>query len=99
LVLQIPKKDFKLDQQVLLNSRLKLFSRKLRSKWLGPFIVKDVKSYGAIHIEGLANKRSWMVNGQSWRTTCDCLLPFSFNECVKKMISMEEIGCGSNENM
>jgi len=37
------KKDFQLGQQVLLfNSRLKLFPRKLKSKWSGPFTIKKV---------------------------------------------------------
>jgi len=45
------KKDFKPGQQVLLfNSRLKLFPSKLKSKWPGPFVIKKVRSYGAIEL-------------------------------------------------
>jgi len=45
------KKDFKPGQQVLLlNSRLKLFPGKLKSKWSGPFVIKEVRSYGAIEL-------------------------------------------------
>ena len=45
------KKDFKPGQQVLLfNSRLKLFPGKLNSKWSGPFVIKEVRSYGAIEL-------------------------------------------------
>nr|KYP38659.1 hypothetical protein KK1_040090 [Cajanus cajan] len=44
--------------------QLKLFPGKLRSKWSGPFVIKEVKPYGAVEIEDPASKRSWMVNGQ-----------------------------------
>ena len=61
------KKEFKLGQQVLLfNSRLKLFTGKMKSKWSGPFIIKDVKPYGAVELfdPQLENlDRPWVVNG------------------------------------
>ena len=45
------KKNFQLEQQVLLfNSRLKLFLGKLKSKWSGPFTIKEVKPYGAVKL-------------------------------------------------
>ena len=45
------KKEFKPGQQVLLfNSRLKLFPGKLKSKWSGPFTIKDVKPYGVVEL-------------------------------------------------
>ena len=62
------KKDFKPGQQVLLfNSRLKFFIGKLKSKWSGPFTIKEVKPYGAVELfdpqlETL--DRTWIVNGQ-----------------------------------
>ncbi|KAI5410259.1 hypothetical protein KIW84_055669 [Lathyrus oleraceus] len=43
---------------------LKLFPGKLKSKWSGPFRVKEVKEYGAIVIEDMEKKESWTVNGQ-----------------------------------
>ena len=46
------KKDLKPGQQVLLfNSRLKLFLGKLKSKWSGPFVIKNVRPYGAIELD------------------------------------------------
>jgi len=46
------KRIFESGQLVLLfNSRLKLFPGKLKSRWLGLFVVKQVKLYGAIGIE------------------------------------------------
>ena len=42
----IAKKDFVVGQKVLLyNSRLELMSGKLRSKWIGPFVVTNVFPY------------------------------------------------------
>ncbi|MCI09223.1 protein NYNRIN-like, partial [Trifolium medium] len=62
---RIVNRDFHPGQKVLLfNSRLKLFPEKLKSKWSGPFIIKEVKPYGAIEIEDIGMKRSWTVNGQ-----------------------------------
>ncbi|GJX09899.1 DNA-directed DNA polymerase [Tanacetum coccineum] len=34
------------DQVLLFNSRLKIFSRKLKSRWSGPFIISEVYPYG-----------------------------------------------------
>ncbi|KAL0723040.1 hypothetical protein Bca4012_037639 [Brassica carinata] len=45
----ILKREFKAGDQVLLyNSRLKLFPGKLKSRWSGPFVIKEVRPYGAI---------------------------------------------------
>ncbi|XP_058767896.1 uncharacterized protein LOC131641608 [Vicia villosa] len=58
-------KSFHEGQMVLLfNSRLRLFPGKLKSKWSGPFVVKEVRDYGAIVIEDPKSKESWTVNGQ-----------------------------------
>ena len=62
------KKDFRLGQQVLLfNSRLKLFPGKIKSKWSGPFTIKEVKPYGAVELfdpQSETPDRTWIVNGQ-----------------------------------
>ena len=49
---------------LIFNSRVKLFPGKLKSKWSGPFRVKDVRPYGAVEIEDPVKKESWVVNGQ-----------------------------------
>ena len=80
---KIQKRTFYPGQLVLqFNSRLRLFPGKLRSKWSGPFVVKEVKSYGAIEIEEPATKRSWIVNGQRLKPyfggeidTCATIIP------------------------
>ena len=62
------KREFHPGQQVLLfNSRFKLFLGKLKSKWSGPFTIKDVKPYGAVELMDSSSSdpdRSWIVNGQ-----------------------------------
>ena len=62
---KILHKEFRPGQQVLLcNSNLKVFPEKLKSKWYGPFIVKEVNLYGAIVLEDPTSKRNWVLNGQ-----------------------------------
>ena len=47
----IIKRDFKEGNRFLLfNSRLKLYPKKLRSTWSGPFQVKHVYPHGAIEV-------------------------------------------------
>ncbi|XP_061351306.1 uncharacterized protein LOC133296360 [Gastrolobium bilobum] len=62
---KILPRDFKVGNQVLLfNSRLRLFPGKLKSRWSGPFVVRNMKSYGAVEISPLDSDRSFTVNGQ-----------------------------------
>ena len=70
------RKEFKVGQKVLMfNTRMKLFPSKLRSRWVGPFIVTNVFSHSVVEVPskiiGIVSK----VNGQ-------CLKPFyeSFKE-------------------
>ncbi|KAL1190116.1 putative mitochondrial protein [Cardamine amara subsp. amara] len=61
---KILPKDFKCGDQVLLfNSRLKLFQGKLKSRWSGPFNIKEVLRYGAITLIS-KDGREFTVNGQ-----------------------------------
>ncbi|MBE2321398.1 hypothetical protein DVA67_036135, partial [Solirubrobacter sp. CPCC 204708] len=61
----IARKSFEPNQKVLLyNSRLHLFPGKLRSRWVGPFIVKAVFPHGAVEIENPKNGNVFKVNGQ-----------------------------------
>ncbi|XP_006582573.1 uncharacterized protein LOC114415970 [Glycine soja] len=49
------------------SSRLKLFPGKLKSKWSGPFTIKEVKPYGAVELfdpQSETPDRTWIVNGQ-----------------------------------
>jgi hypothetical protein len=61
---RILKKEFKIGELVLLfNSRLKLFPRKIRSRWSGPFEITKVFQNGAFEIKNKLNE-TFTVNGQ-----------------------------------
>ncbi|KAF3616287.1 hypothetical protein FXO38_34621 [Capsicum annuum] len=61
---KIIKREFHVGDDVLLfNSRLKLFVRKLRSKWSGSFIISNIYPNEAIELED-HEKKKFMVNGQ-----------------------------------
>ncbi|XP_076929348.1 uncharacterized protein LOC143593675 [Bidens hawaiensis] len=55
-------KEFKCGDRVLVyNSRINLFSGKLRSRWGGPYTVKEVFPHGAIEFQDVDGS-SWKVN-------------------------------------
>ena len=60
----ITRKEFNVGDKVLLfHLRLKLFLVKLRSCWIGPFIVSNVFSYGAVEITSLETNKVLKLNG------------------------------------
>ncbi|XP_050136168.1 uncharacterized protein LOC126611892 [Malus sylvestris] len=61
---QILRKKFQPGQKVLLfSSRLKLFPRKLKSRWTGPYLVTKIYSHGAVEITNEAQDNAFKVNG------------------------------------
>ncbi|XP_022030423.1 uncharacterized protein LOC110931334 [Helianthus annuus] len=57
-------KEFKTGDKVLLcNSTFKLFPGKLKSKWAGPYVVKEVFPYGTIELYDEVDGGTWKVNG------------------------------------
>ena len=48
---------------LLFNSRLKFFPRKLKSRWLGPFVITQVFPYGNVELTH-PEKGTFKVNGQ-----------------------------------
>jgi len=61
---RIEKREFVVGDLVLLfNSRLRLFSSKLKSKWPGPFLVTQVLPHGAVELENSEVTR-FKVKGQ-----------------------------------
>ena len=48
---------------LLFNSPLRLFLGKLRSKWIGPFVVTNVFPHGAVQIQSLKTQQEFKVNG------------------------------------
>ncbi|XP_015940048.1 uncharacterized protein LOC107465582 [Arachis duranensis] len=60
----IRKKDFQEgDEALLYNSRLRFMPRKLRSRWEGPFKVKEVKPYGVVELFDPQSEATFKVNG------------------------------------
>ncbi|XP_075088441.1 uncharacterized protein LOC142170433 [Nicotiana tabacum] len=58
-------REFEPGQLVLLfNSRLRLSSGKLKSRWSGPFEVVRVTPHGAIELHVIGGERTFLVNGQ-----------------------------------
>ena len=58
------RKSFHVGQKVLLyNSRLHLFPGKLRTKWIGPFVIKSISEHGAFEVENPKNGNVFKVNG------------------------------------
>ena len=52
-------------QHVLLyNTRLNFFPGKLKSRWSGLFVVRQIFPFGIVEISDLNSKRSFRVNGQ-----------------------------------
>ena len=51
------------DLVLLLNSRLRLFPAKFKSKWTGPFMVTQLFPHGAVYFETKEGVR-FKVNGQ-----------------------------------
>ena len=49
--IMISRKEFSIGEKVLLfNSCIKIMAGKLRSKWVGPFVVTNIFPYGAVEI-------------------------------------------------
>ncbi|XP_028215036.1 uncharacterized protein LOC114397120 [Glycine soja] len=60
---RILRKEFHIGQKVLLfNSRLKLISGKLRSRWDGPFVITNVFPHGAVEIKNEVTDKVFKVN-------------------------------------
>ena len=61
---KIMRGEFKAGEQVLLyNSRLKLFPRKLKSRWSGPYTVVTSTPFGAVTLKTDSGSE-FKVNGQ-----------------------------------
>ncbi|XP_074377728.1 uncharacterized protein LOC141719255 [Apium graveolens] len=62
---RLVRKSFVPGQQVVLfNTRLRLFPGKLKSRWSGPFIIKNVFPHGAVEIFDKQPDQVFKVNGQ-----------------------------------
>ncbi|CAN6687996.1 unnamed protein product [Malus baccata var. baccata] len=81
-------KTFSKGQKVLLfDSRLRLFPGKLRSKWIGPFIVTNVFPHGAVQVQSLKTGHEIKVNGHRLKPYYDL-----FEEHVVEDLSLHAVG-------
>ena len=61
----ITGKNFNVGDQVLLyDSKLHLFSGKLKSRWIGPFVVQQAYPNGSVDLLNSNDNRVFKVNGQ-----------------------------------
>ncbi|RDX85861.1 hypothetical protein CR513_32888, partial [Mucuna pruriens] len=61
---KILRKDFQVGQKVLLfNSRLKLITGKLRSRWDRPFVITNIFPNGAVQLKDEHSSNTFQVNG------------------------------------
>ncbi|CAN6718907.1 unnamed protein product [Malus baccata var. baccata] len=81
-------KTFTIGQKVLLfNSRLRLFPGKLRSKWVGPFVVTNLFVHGAVQIKSLRTGQEFKVNGHRLKPYYE-----NFVEHVVEEIPLHAVG-------
>ncbi|KAM1230455.1 hypothetical protein ACFX11_040760 [Malus domestica] len=81
-------KTFSIGQKVLLfNSRLRLFPGKLRSKWVGPFVITNVFVHGAVQIQSLKTGQEFKVNGHRLKPYYE-----NFVEHVVEEIPLDAVG-------
>ncbi|GKC71128.1 hypothetical protein Tco_1117011 [Tanacetum coccineum] len=59
---KIKNRVFNVGDQVLFNSRLKIFSGKLKSRWSGPFTIVQVFPYGTVELSQNSGP-NFKVNG------------------------------------
>ena len=86
----VNRKEFIVGQKVLLfQSRLRLFPGKLRSRWIGPFVVTNVFPYGTIEIQSLESNKVFKVNGHR-------LKPF-YEGFTKQVVDNVELSLPSYE--
>ncbi|XP_027155977.1 uncharacterized protein LOC113756537 [Coffea eugenioides] len=65
-------KHFSPGQKVLLfNSRLKFMPGKLKSRWIGPYVVVNIFPNGVVEIQSLETNKSFTVNGHRLKPFVD----------------------------
>ncbi|KAJ0433947.1 hypothetical protein HanIR_Chr17g0875861 [Helianthus annuus] len=69
---KLRKKEFEVGQKVwLYNSKLKFFPGKLRSKWMGPYVITRVGQLGDVTIEDPKDGVRQTVNGHRLKPFLD----------------------------
>ena len=88
---QVSRKSFVVGQKVLLyHSRLKLFLGKLRSRWIGPFVISNIFHYGAVEIQSLKTNKKFVINGQRVKPYYE-----GFNSEQVEIIYLDDPNCAA----
>ena len=81
----VSRKEFQKGQRVFLyDSKLHIFPKKLKSRWISPSTIQQVHSNGVVELLNSNNTESFKVNGH-------CLKPFvkPFSRDKKEIILLE----------
>ena len=82
---KLKKKVFEVGQKVwLYNSRLKFFPGKLKSKWMGPYVITRVGNVGEVEIENPKDGVKQMVNGHRLKQYLDAT---DINGATKEVVN------------
>ncbi|XP_008229105.1 PREDICTED: uncharacterized protein LOC103328489 [Prunus mume] len=82
----ILRKSFVIGQKVLLfNSRLRLFPGKLRSRWVGPFVITNIFPHGAVELQSAKTGNVFKVNGHRLKPYYE-----SFTEHDVEVVPLQE---------
>ena len=85
----VARKNFKKGVQVLLyNSKLHLFLGKLKSRWIGPFIIHQVYPNGVVELLISKNNRLFKVNGQRLKPY---VVPFTLDKEELSLLKPPEV--------
>lgn len=85
-------KTFVVGQKVLLfHSRLKLFPGKLRSCWVGPFIITNIFPHGAIEIRNEKTNKEFKANGHRLKPFYEPFVEHVVDDVsLQRPVSLEE---------
>ncbi|KAF7839402.1 hypothetical protein G2W53_007884 [Senna tora] len=81
------RRNYRGQKVLLYHSKLRLFPGKLRSKWIGPFVVTNVHSHGAVEIQSLDTGKTFKFNGHRLKTFYE-----GFPEEKVEKIDLESVG-------
>ncbi|CAN6551177.1 unnamed protein product [Malus baccata var. baccata] len=87
----IRTKSFVVGQKVLLfNSRLRLFPGKLRSRWIGAFVIIDVFPHGAVQVRSFKTGQEFKVNGHRLKPYYESFVEHDVEETTHYAVGSHE---------
>ncbi|CAN6586226.1 unnamed protein product [Malus baccata var. baccata] len=87
----IRTKSFAVGKKVLLfNSRLRLFPGKLRSRWIGPFVITNVFPHGAVQVRSFKTGPEFKVNGHRLKPYYESFVEHDVEETTHYAVGSHE---------